>query len=97
MVKDKKDYLSFDKFIRSSVENGEISVDMSDTQLKEALKDLGIRRVRTYYPNEQRYETLNAYPKPKQISHVKEVMQEDFDSQKRIEDFRMKAKSNKKV
>jgi len=45
MSKDKnRDYTPFNKFIDGAIRNGEITFEMNDIQLNEALYNLGIRR-----------------------------------------------------
>jgi hypothetical protein len=81
---EKKDYTDFDRFITGKMKSGKLYIDMSEIKLKEALKELGIRRVATYDDSGRKY-VNNAYPKQSQIDHVKMVMQRTTPRQETID------------
>ena len=81
---EKKDYTDFDRFITGKMKSGKLYIDMSEIQLNEALKELGIRRVATYDDAGRKY-VNNAYPKQTQFEHVKMVMQRTTPRQEKID------------
>lgn len=85
MIKEKRDYTDFDKFINAQLKKGTISFEMNERDLNEALKHLGIRRTKVYDRETQTSIVINNYPKESQTNHVREIMDKRQKTQKRID------------
>jgi hypothetical protein len=83
-MKSKKDYISFDRYIKGFIREGKFDFNTPEIQLREELKRLGIHRVKDISSGH----VLNNYPSSKQLQHVTNVIHDEKPHQVTFDNFK---------
>lgn len=75
----------FDSFISAKMKDGTLHIGLSDNQLRERLKELGIRKVKYFDDRNKQSYIEEAYPKPKQFNYVKTYIKNNSSKQETID------------